>query len=196
MIVLVVLMLAWIGVSSILRNIKNEPKTATTTATATASEVCTDNKRLQAPAYHEGSHQPMALFARSSAAADHYQGIYVLGTAPTSTTLHDAYTVVGQNLTTTYSDKKTPVLVGCITRTNETPTTQTCDYDDGKRITVYNAAYHLTVYEARSRRVLSDVAVPSISTYVCTSFTTYDGKGFYRAWDTAMVATTLYPLAQ
>jgi hypothetical protein len=191
------LVLIGVGVRSLLHKSNNAQTTNSAAISADASKVCTDNARLQAPAYAAGSHQPMALFARSSTAGDgHYQGMYVLGTAPSGTSLHDAYTTVGTNLTKTYSNKDMPVLVGCIARNQETLTGQTCKYGDGKDIPIYTASYHLTVYESRNRRVVKDMDVPTMPTYTCSSFVAYDGKGFYRSWDTAAVATALYTLTQ
>jgi hypothetical protein len=120
----------------------------------------------------------------------------VLGTASVGTSLHDAYTSVGKNLTTTYAQKKRPVVVGCVTRSHEQRTEQVCAYDDGKRIPVYTATYRLTVYESSTRKVLRSIGVPTTSDYVCQGFTAYDGKSFYRTWDSATVALALQPFTE
>lgn len=196
MLALVVLVMGWIGIRALLHHGAKTPSTPQATVATDAANVCADNARMQTADYKAGTGQPIALYARSSTAADHYQGIYVLGMAPVGSAAQSAYVAVGKNLTTTYSTKKTPVVVACITRSSEQPTDQICHYDDGKNVPVYTASYHLTVYEAKTRKVLRSVDVPAEQTYTCTSFTAYDGKGFYRAWDKSTVALALEPFAQ
>jgi hypothetical protein len=197
MIGLVVIVLAVLGVKSLLNHSGNTPSKSGGATSTDASKVCTDNARLQADAYAAGTKQPIALYARSgSVDGNHYQGVYVLGTAPSGSSLRDAYVAVGTNLTSTRSNSQTPVLVACITRSHETLTEQVCKYSDGKNVPVYNATYHLTVYEARSRNVVKEVDIDTLPSYTCTSFVAYDGKGFYHSWNPAAVALALYPLVQ
>lgn len=192
MLAVVVLVLAFIGVRSLLRPSSPSSSSSTTVAKGAAA-VCSSNAHLDVPHYAIGAQPPLALFAQSNTTASvNYQGIYVLGTAPTGTVLHDKYVAVGKNLSDTYATKKTPLAVGCITRSHEVPTEQTCKYDDGKTIPVYTAVYHLTIYDASNRHALTSKDIPTLPAYSCTSFTAYDGRAFYRSWDPTAVADALY----
>lgn len=195
---LIIVVMGWIGIQSLLhRGTPKQSSSQSATSTVALADFCKNSKTLDAPAYQANTGQPMALFSRSSTDANvSYSGVYVFGTAPLHSDLREAYTTVGQNLSATRSQNKTPVVIGCITRSNEQRTDQSCTYSDNKIIPVYTASYRLTVYEAHSRKVLKQTDVPAEQTYTCLSFTTYDGKGFYHTWSRATAAQTLYEFAR
>jgi hypothetical protein len=194
---LIVIVMGWIGISKLVHHTVKSTPTTQRFVKSSIQNVCSNGSRLQAEPYKEGTVQPMALYARSGIAADTYQGIYVLGVAPLNTPLQHAYTVVGKNLNSTFSSGKAPVVVGCITRSNEVKTAKNCTYEDtGKVIPVYHPDYTLTVYEAATHRVLRRVAIPTQAIFTCHSYVTYDGKGFYHMWDTATVAEQLQSFAE
>jgi hypothetical protein len=197
---LVAAMLIFLGIMSLMRHSGKSDSGSTNTsgsATNSIADVCAGGAHLQnAAAYTSGAGQPMALYVRSAQTAGvHYNGVYTFDVAPLNSPAHNAYAVVGQNLYKTYSDKQTPAVVACITRSDEVATSQKCTYSDNKSIPVDTASYRLSVYESRTHRRLLSQAITALPTYTCASYTTYDGKAFYRSWDPVAVAEALLPFA-
>jgi hypothetical protein len=198
---LVVLMLLFLGVSALVRRVGNHAVTPSgpSSQAGAAAAACTDDgfvSSAAAPAYRSGTATPMALYARAARTAHAYDPVYVLGSVPSSSPAFSAYAQVQANLYHTHTQSRKPALVGCITRSHETKTDQTCEYSNGTTVPVYDATYSLKVYEARTGRVVLTKAVPSVPTFVCTSYGAYDGHGLYHAWDGGTVALALQPFAQ
>jgi hypothetical protein len=138
---------------------------------------------------------------------------YKSGTAPYRTALEQQSTlttdktykrvsvledkVVGPALLPT-DDPKQVQLVACLDRINETPTGQTCQYDDGVTLTVYKPTYQLTVYEAKTHTLLKTMQINSFPTDECRSFIGYNAqtKRLYYGPSQAELIVALKPLVQ
>lgn len=168
--------------------------------TTNAADMCSNtNVTLNNASTYKTGNTPYstALYQRSPTSTEQtYVSVYALGVPVDSSSAHDAAVAVNSDLSKTYGTGIMPQLIGCIYRSNETATTQTCTYNDNIVVPVYNASYTLTVYEAKTHKKVLTTTVASTPTYTCQSYTTYNGKRFYRPWDQTAIALALQPLLQ
>lgn len=69
---------------------------------------------------------------------------------------------------TTVASFKDVQLVACLTRTSETATEQTCSYPKGT-LTVYQAAYKMELYEAKTHKLVTSTEIAAEPDFECAA---------------------------
>ncbi|HEX3568134.1 MAG TPA: hypothetical protein VHT70_00460 [Candidatus Saccharimonadales bacterium] len=89
-------------------------------------------------------------------------------------------------------------LVGCISRSNETKTSQTCAYDTGT-LAVYDTKYTLNIYTAKTHKLIKSTTLPTtpLSQFACPSSVYYDpaNKRQYVPYDPNSLITAVQSYA-
>jgi hypothetical protein len=189
--------LAIVGTQNLIKKVGGVDVSNTTDL---ATQVCSGKQKIKNGAAYKSVPHKIVL-AEESAVVQQKP----LLTSYDSVGLVPEHTPAGAKLYSQYlnqystSDYQDAQLVGCISRVSETNTGKTCTYDTGT-LAVYDAKYHLNVYQPRTRKLVksTDLTTMPVADFGCPTSVYYDraAKRQYVSYDNTQVLTLAATLAE